>query len=346
VLQRINKVEEFPKLSSLSANCTDDFLVASGITPNIAVYDVCTGKVLLRAHGVHEQFVNISRFCHTSPHMFATASFDHTCKVWDIRQKIKPDSPVKTLNTGGHNVMCIFSPDDKHILCSGVDTRLVQFEVPSWRQTPERFPLREPMHQERYRRSSYLATGQHFVTASTEESHMHLMGVDGKKFGVVDFRGVVQDWGDGGNAQSALRHTSALEPGCLQMPRLDSSLMALGRSIFGPFTSHSGSSAAYSGRPGHATWQQDSRVSPANSPRSAEPASTRQLVHGLVRLDDADPNGGASCNSHEFVQSIRSHTTMKNRIGALLSFKQMETEKSCVALVDLDPHFLQQPGTE
>jgi WD40 repeat protein len=186
-------LEEFPKLSSLSTNCTDDFMLVSGISPNLAVYDVQTGKVLVKASNVHEHFINISRFCNTSPHVFATSSFDHTCKVWDLRRPVVHDRPVKTLVTGGQNVMCTFSPDDKHILCSGVDTRLSQFETPSWHQWPERFPLREPLHRERYRRSIYTASGQHFVTAATEESHMHLMSVSGKKLGVVDFRGVIKE---------------------------------------------------------------------------------------------------------------------------------------------------------
>jgi len=342
-LQQVHKVEEFPKLSSLSANCTDDFLVASGISPNIAVYDVCTGKALLRANGVHEHFVNISRFCHNSPHIFATASFDHTCKVWDLREKIMPGRPVKTLNTGSHNVMCVFSPDDKHILCSGVDTHIKQFEVPSWRQTPEQFPLREPIHRERYRRSTYMATNQHFVTAATEESHMHIMGVNGKKFGVVDLRRVVQEWADRGLTQSAYRHET---PCCMQMPRsyLDCSLVGRGRRIPWPFASHSAGSATTSTQLGRTAMQKDSRDCLADAHDVVGPANAGHLVRGVVHLDDADPNGGSSRNNHEFIQSIRTHQTVKNRIGVLLSLTQ--SEQSYVALVDLDPRFLQQPGIE
>jgi len=346
-LQRIHTIEEFPKLSSLSANCTDDFLLASGISPNIAVYDVRTGKVLLGAQGVHEHVVNISRFCNSSPHIFATASFDHTCKVWDLRQKILPNRSVKTLNTGFHNVMCIFSPDDKHVLCSGVDTRIMQFEVPSWRQTPEQFQLREPMHRERYRRSTYLATGQHFVTAATEESHMHILGVNGKKFGVVDFRGVVQEWVDRGATQSASRQkTSEAESCCLQAPPsyFDVASMGQGRAMHLPFQSHSSGSAASFVRSDHTARQQDSGNRLADASFSAEPVDTGQLVCGRVRLDDADSNGGSSRNNHEFVQSIRTHQTVTNRIGVLLSMKQ--TEQSYVVLVDMHRRFLERPRTE
>lgn len=102
-----------------------------------------SGAVLSRASGVHEHFINISslestaslsglcqgRFCNTCPHIFATAlptrsnsysepavsvcqaSFDHSCKIWDLRRPLR--SPVKMLRTDGHNVMCTFSPDDR-----------------------------------------------------------------------------------------------------------------------------------------------------------------------------------------------------------------------------------------
>jgi len=317
-LQCLQTVEEFPKLSSLSSNCTDDFLLASGISPNIAVYDVQTGKVLQRSNGVHEHFINISRFCHNSPHIFATASFDHTCKVWDLRRPLLCNRPVKVLNTGSHNVMCAFSPDDKYMLCSGMDTRIMQFEVPSWRQTPV-FPMREPVHQERYRRSLYLATGRHFVTAATEESHMHLMTVEGKKLGVVDFRGVVQQ-GAETDAQCIGNMGFAMEPSCLHLQsriwsaRTPAHFMAAHRWGLAKGQEHKASLP-------HATGHQN-----------------HSLVQGTVQMDDADPNGGSSRNNHEFVQSLRTHPMMKNRVGVILSLPR--AEQSCVALVDLDPRVL------
>jgi hypothetical protein len=40
---------------------------------------------------VHSHFINITRFANRSPHIFATASFDHSCKVWDLRQPLLRD---------------------------------------------------------------------------------------------------------------------------------------------------------------------------------------------------------------------------------------------------------------
>jgi len=310
VLQMQESVEGFPKLSSLSANCTDDFMLASGISPNIFVYDVHTGKVVHRAHGVHDHFINISRFSHTSPHIFATASFDHTCKVWDLRQPMLHDRPIKTLNTGGHNVMCVFSPDDRRILCSGVDTRIIQYDVPSWRQSPDHFPLRAPVHRERYRRSTYLADAGHFVTAATEESHMHVMSTEGEKLGVVNFRGVVRNWGEAHPAGEAERVRAG-----------DNAQ----RRVAGPGRSPS--------RRFLAGLRQDGRAMGHDASHGHKGKAGRSLLRGVIKLDDADPNGGSSRNNHEFVQSIRAHPVVTNRIGVLLSLTQGET--SYVALVDL-----------
>mmetsp|Transcript_7613 Transcript_7613/g.22451 ORF Transcript_7613/g.22451 Transcript_7613/m.22451 type:complete len:996 (-) Transcript_7613:119-3106(-) len=325
VLSCTHTAEAFPKLSSLSANCTDDFLLASGISPNVAIYDIQTGKVLHRAHGIHEHFINISRFCHTSPHIFATASFDHTCKVWDLRQPLTADRPLKTLYTGGHNVMCVFSPDDQRVLCSGVDTRLMQFEVPSWRQTPESFPLRSPVHRERYRRSTYLGDSWHFITAATEESHMHLLSADGAKHGVIDFRGVVQNLAEKDRGPGAMaRYVTPPSPG---------SLASLGQAPVFAGRRYGLASWPF----GHGAFAHSTRDF-AGIGAQCQHARPEPLT-GFVQLDDADPNGGSSRKQHEFVQSIRTHPTIKNRIGVLLS---SQGEQSYVTLVDIDPRVIKR----
>eukprot|EP00441_Pelagodinium_beii_P045410 CAMPEP_0197620652 /NCGR_PEP_ID=MMETSP1338-20131121/1448_1 /TAXON_ID=43686 ORGANISM="Pelagodinium beii, Strain RCC1491" /NCGR_SAMPLE_ID=MMETSP1338 /ASSEMBLY_ACC=CAM_ASM_000754 /LENGTH=819 /DNA_ID=CAMNT_0043189899 /DNA_START=128 /DNA_END=2587 /DNA_ORIENTATION=+ len=268
LLKLSNRVKSFPKLSSLSINCSDDFLLASGISSNIAIYDVETGNVVCNGGRVHEHFINISRFCQTSPHIFATASFDHTCKIWDLRQPLTGNRAVKTLNTEGHNVMCQFSPDDRHFLCSGIDTQLVQFEVSSWQQMPLQMPLRPSVHQDRYRRSAYLASGQHFLTAATEESHVHVMSTQGEKLGVIDFRRTFEEF-------------------------------------------------------------------------SAPELSVRQkLISGTVALDDAEPMSGSSRKNHAFVQSIRAHPVISNRLGVLMAKTKGQAlqpaSESYIAVLDLD----------
>lgn len=310
-LRCISALEEFPKLSSLSLNCTDDFLLASGISPNLAVYDVHTGKVLQRGFGVHDNFINISRFCNTSPHIFATASFDHACRVWDLRQPLTQATAVKTLHTAGRNVMCIFSPDDKYLLCSGVDTRMRQFEVPSWAEAPEKFALRQPMHEERFRRSTYLANSRFIVTGATEESHLHLMNTQGENLGVINFRGVLA------------RRTKVP-----QVPH-EANPVRLATANFASRLEH------WNIGPLFPTGQQPSAArQPAAWPQGHVPK--RALITGHVLQRDLESRGTiAGSTPDEFVQSIRAHPTRQNRVGVLLS--HMNGEHSHVAMVDLDP---------
>lgn len=194
--------------------------------------------------------------------------------------------------------MCVFSQDDKYLLCSGVDTRIKQFDVRTWRSSPTRFPLREPVHEERYRRSTYLASSKYFVTGATEESHVHVMSVEGANMGVVDFRGLVcSDPASNENVSGERLAGSART--CLQVPRLFSC---------GPHAQHLGA--------------------------VKRDVSRESLVRGVVKLQDSNPDATSPPSNHEFVQSIRAHPTQKNRVGVLLSLTQ--GEQSYVALVDLD----------
>jgi len=295
-------LEDFPKLSSLNVNCTDDFMVVSGISQHVAIYDVPTSRLVHRAEGVHEHLINISRFCHSTPHILATASFDHTCRIWDLRIPMQANKAVKTLNCGGHNVMCAFSPDDKYLLCSGVDTRITQFEVPSWRRSPEKFPLPNPIQRERYRRSMYLSSSQAFITAATEESHMHILSVTGYNYGVVDFRGVIRAWKE----QKMSRNITEMGTQHRTSPK------TRGRSL--------------------AT--QDAPELRSDSPQSSlcRMDRSQQLVHGTVQLDEGGREADGGSQNGEFIQSLRAHPTIGNQVGVLLS--GIRGDHSVVALVD------------
>lgn len=247
--------EKFPKLSSLSVNCSDNFLLASGISSSISIFDIETGNLFCRGSGVHEHFINISRFSNTSPHVFATASFDHSCKIWDLRRPLR--KPVKTLQTEGHNVMCTFSPDDRYFLASGVDTRMTQFEVATWESRS--MPLRKPIHQGRYRRSAYLANSKFIVTGSTEESHVHLLSVMGRKLGCVEF----------------------------------------------------------------------DRLEALAAPRRSQ----QDLIRGTVVLDDKEPLDRSASPSRAYVQSIRAHPVIPNRVGVLMTLPEGDSH---IAMLHLD----------
>ncbi|CAD7925233.1 unnamed protein product, partial [Amoebophrya sp. A25] len=183
-LQKLHLYQPFNQLSSLSANATNDYFVASGFTHELGVFDMNRNFPIKLINSAHEHFINISRFANTHPHLIATASFDSTCKLWDLRQQ-RDDRPCCTLHTGGLNVMCAFSPDDRFLLASGVDTRLLQYQVGYPDAPANKFSnlFRRPLVTSRYRRSVYFANSKCFVTGATDEGHVNIVGVQGEHLG-------------------------------------------------------------------------------------------------------------------------------------------------------------------
>ena len=77
----------FDKLTSVHVNSQNNFLVASGYTTSVRVYDLETATVLHDYDGIHTNHINISRFANHAPFVFSTSSFDGTCKTFDLRMK-------------------------------------------------------------------------------------------------------------------------------------------------------------------------------------------------------------------------------------------------------------------
>jgi len=186
-------LEPFAQLSSLSMNCTDDYIMTSGFCIDVGLYDIYTGRKMKMFRGLHQNFINILRFSHLSPHLFATASFDHTCKVWDLRDpNIHADKPAHRCSTDTLNVMCCFSPDDHRLLCSGVDNALQQFDLRY--QTGSKFPVPALRSDINYRRSAYMAGGNVVATVATNESILRLYDASGRShncLGQLDFRNML-----------------------------------------------------------------------------------------------------------------------------------------------------------
>jgi len=186
------RLEPFAHLSSLSVNCTDEYFMTSGFCVDLGLYDLVTGRRLNTFRGMHQNFINILRFSHRSPHLFATASFDHSCKVWDLRQPMQLSRPVKLFHTDSLNVMCTFSPDDKHILCSGVDSCLQQFSLASGDDVAgTKYPLPNTHSATNYRRAMYLTSGGLVATAATNESLLRICSAahPHRLLGHIDFKG-------------------------------------------------------------------------------------------------------------------------------------------------------------
>lgn len=114
--------ESFDQLTSLHVNSTDDKLLASGNSKDLALYDVVSGKRLQLFANIHREPINVAKFACHSPFLFATSSFDHDVKMWDLRQNQL--QPCFTASSSRGNVMACFSPDDLCLLVSSIDNEV------------------------------------------------------------------------------------------------------------------------------------------------------------------------------------------------------------------------------
>ena len=189
----------FNHLSSVSVNCTDDFVMASGFTRDVALFDLPSGKPLSLLEDIHGNFINILRFSNSMPHVFATTSFDSTCKLWDLRccGAGAQAKPLHTARTPSLNVMCSFSRDDSRLLVSGLDSNISQLSVQNGLSSIDvdvRAAVPARNSATNYRRSVYLShhTPRYFVTAGTDETIVRLVDADsGQSCGIISFESQV-----------------------------------------------------------------------------------------------------------------------------------------------------------
>lgn len=119
----VHAYENFEQLTSVHVNSSDEYFLASGYSRNVGLYDLCTGKQLQVFNDLHQQHINVVKFAHHSPNLFATSSFDKEIKMWDLRQKVR--APLYTVRSMGGNVMVCFSRDDYYLLSSAVDNEVI-----------------------------------------------------------------------------------------------------------------------------------------------------------------------------------------------------------------------------
>lgn len=115
--------DDFDHLTSVHVNSTDELFLASGYSKHVALYDISSGRRLQVFDDMHREHINVVKFAHHSPSIFATSSFDRDVKLWDLRQK--PNQPCYTALSSRGNVMVCFSPDDQYLLVSAVDNEVI-----------------------------------------------------------------------------------------------------------------------------------------------------------------------------------------------------------------------------
>ncbi|KAL8209246.1 hypothetical protein R6Q57_008658 [Mikania cordata] len=158
--------DEFDQLTSVHVNSLDELFLASGYSEHVALYDINTGKRLQVFTNMHEEHINVVKFANHSPSIFATSSFDHDVKMWDLRQK--PIHPCYTVSSGRGNVMVCFSPDDHYLLASAVDNEVKQLLAVDGRLHLD-FGIPPTGSSQNYTRSYYMNGRDYILSGSCDE---------------------------------------------------------------------------------------------------------------------------------------------------------------------------------
>ncbi|GLJ14208.1 hypothetical protein SUGI_0228050 [Cryptomeria japonica] len=159
--------EEFESLTSVHINATDNYFLASGYSKHVALYDICSGRRLQVFEDLHGEHINVVKFSHHSPNIFATSSFDKDIKMWDLRQK--PTHPLYTNTSTKGNVMVCFSHDDHYLLSSAVDNEVKQHLAVDGR-LHTKFDIASTGGVQNYTRSYYMNGKDYIISGSCEEN--------------------------------------------------------------------------------------------------------------------------------------------------------------------------------
>ncbi|KAL2906467.1 DNA damage-binding protein 2 [Bienertia sinuspersici] len=183
--------DKFEQLTSVHINSTDELLLVSGYTQNVAMYDMVAGKRLHLFNNLHEEPINVAKFSHLSPFMFATSSFDHDVKMWDIRQRML--RPCYTATSSRGNVMVCFSPDDRYLLVSAVDNEVKQLLAVDGRLHTD-FGIASSGSPHNYTRSYYMNGSDYVISGSSDEHDVRICcSQTGRRLRDVYFEGKGSD---------------------------------------------------------------------------------------------------------------------------------------------------------
>ncbi|XP_008787136.2 uncharacterized protein LOC103705263 isoform X2 [Phoenix dactylifera] len=162
----VHTFDDFEQLTSVHVNSTDEYFVASGFSKNVALYDIGSGRRLQIFQDLHGEHINVVKFAHHSPTLFATASFDHDIKMWDLRQG--PSRPCFSASSSKGNVMVCFSPDDHYLLASAIDNEVKQLLAADGRLHMS-FSISSTGSSQNYTRSYYMNGRDYIISGSCEE---------------------------------------------------------------------------------------------------------------------------------------------------------------------------------
>ncbi|XVF61292.1 hypothetical protein PTKIN_Ptkin08bG0118500 [Pterospermum kingtungense] len=159
--------EDFEQLTSVHVNSADDKFLASGYSKGVALYDISSGRRLQVFTDMHQEPINVAKFAHHSPFMFATSSFDKDVKMWDLRER--PERPCYSASSSRGNVMVCFSPDDLYLLVSAIDNEVKQLLAVDGRLHMD-FNITSTGSAHNYTRSYYINGRDYIISGSCDEN--------------------------------------------------------------------------------------------------------------------------------------------------------------------------------
>jgi hypothetical protein len=181
----IHQYIKFPRLTSISVNSTDELLLTSGYSHNVFVHDLNTSKEVRTYDECHTNYINSAKFANSVPYLFTTSSFDHSLKLFDVRDRSA--NPIYTRETKNECLMVTWSPDDRYLLLSCADNEVTQFNAVDG-SVNLAYPLKPINSEYNYTRSYYINRGQYIIVGSCEQPSIRICSTtDGRLLREVNF---------------------------------------------------------------------------------------------------------------------------------------------------------------
>lgn len=163
--------DTFNGLTSISVSMDDSRFAVSGITEDVGLFDLETGRCVETMKSCHAESINVIKFAHQNPHVLVTSSFDRCVKKWDLRES-RPGGarrPIFTTKSATDNVMVCLSPDDSRLLVSAVDNEVRQYSASDGSLEIE-FYIPKTGSDYNFTRSYYMNNRDYIITGSSMES--------------------------------------------------------------------------------------------------------------------------------------------------------------------------------
>eukprot|EP01102_Stenamoeba_stenopodia_P018926 TRINITY_DN7024_c0_g3_i1.p1 TRINITY_DN7024_c0_g3~~TRINITY_DN7024_c0_g3_i1.p1 ORF type:complete len:209 (-),score=30.35 TRINITY_DN7024_c0_g3_i1:168-794(-) len=130
------------------------------------MYRLETGTMERVQKNAHNDNINVLKFAHHSPNLFATSSGDRFIKLWDVRM----EQPVFAKRSSNGNIMVCFSPDDSCLLASAIDNEVRQYTIEGGGKLHTLFDLPKTKSNHNYTRSYYMNNGDYIIVGSCKQS--------------------------------------------------------------------------------------------------------------------------------------------------------------------------------